>query len=200
MQPFAIETLDAMMKRILSIFATRKGTEAIDMRRLGVVLAAAALASCWRANGVAPLPQELADRRAPETTPTYTQLYSFGPLPDANSPTSDLTPFSGRLIGTTYGGGMGSTTCKRGCGTVYEINPGASDGSSGQIEVVLHGFRGGEEDGAVPEDGVSLHGGKVYGTTFFGGTKSANCVYESRVRNRVRTHPDGNEQSGDRPL
>lgn len=101
-------------------------------------------------------------------TPTgaLTTLYNFCSLPncaDGEGPYSS-TPLiqarNGNLYGVTSGGG-GSTNCRSGCGTVFELSP------SGQL-TTLHSFN--LSDGAGPSGLVQGADGSFYGTTFSGGT------------------------------
>ena len=73
---------------------------------------------------------------------------------------------AGTLYGTTAGGGNAL-----GAGVVYQID------KSGN-ETVLYTFTGGA-DGNEPNTGVILGpGGKLYGTTAFGGRTNAGVVFE----------------------
>jgi uncharacterized repeat protein (TIGR03803 family) len=78
---------------------------------------------------------------------------------------------SGVLVGTTGDGGTG-TACSEGCGTVYELIPGAT-AESPWTETVLHSFAGGTTDGAGPIAGVTYFRGAYYGTTTTGGAGTA---------------------------
>jgi uncharacterized repeat protein (TIGR03803 family) len=82
---------------------------------------------------------------------------------------------AGNLYGTTNGGGSLSGNCpQQGCGTVFEVTPGA-DGK--WTEKVLHNFTFGSQayDGSTPEFGSLIFdkAGHLYGTTFYGG----RCIY-----------------------
>ncbi len=102
-------------------------------------------------------------------------LYNFAGGPDAFFPIAGLTFGSdGMLYGTTEGGG------DFGYGTVFELSR-----DRGQWkEKVLYSFTGGN-DGYSPNSSVVLDAdGNIYGTTVYGGTKSAGVVFEL-------THPTG---------
>lgn len=99
-----------------------------------------------------------------------TVLYSFAVSPnDGSTPMGSLVfDKSGNLYGTTSSGGLW------GGGTVFELSP---TSRSGWKETVLYNFNEtfGSGDGFSPVSGVFLgSNGKIYGTTFWGGT-STNC-------------------------
>lgn len=91
-------------------------------------------------------------------------VYSFQAGKDGASPLAGLIDISGRLYGTTYGGGTGNL------GTVFKLTP---SGSTGYTESVLYSFQGGK-DGAGPWAGLIDKKGALYGTTYYGGT--GNCA------------------------
>lgn len=95
-------------------------------------------------------------------------LYNFVGGSDGAGPFGDLSrDAAGNLFGTTEFGG-GSTRCKNGCGTVFELD------SSGR-ETVLYRFSG-KQDGASPLAGVTIDAaGYLYGAAPDGGDqKCAN--------------------------
>ncbi|MGC2718372.1 MAG: choice-of-anchor tandem repeat GloVer-containing protein [Candidatus Acidiferrales bacterium] len=97
----------------------------------------------------------------------YTEnvLYSFSGKGDGGLPYAGLMiDASGKLYGTTSGGGVSGT------GTVFEI-----DNSSGSyVETVLYSFTGTGADGRGPIAGVIMDSsGNLFGTTQFGGTSTA---------------------------
>jgi len=87
---------------------------------------------------------------------TESVLYSFGGLPDGNSPTGGVTIDAvGNLYGTTYYGGANNR------GAVFELSP----SGGGYTEAVLYSFAGGVE-GEYPVAGVILDpNGKLFGAT-----------------------------------
>jgi uncharacterized repeat protein (TIGR03803 family) len=94
----------------------------------------------------------------------YKVLYSFGAVPDGNSPHSNLISVGGTFYGTTFAGGAhycGSSTC----GTVFSITKGGA-------EKVLHSFSNGT-DGFFPFAGLTSVDGTLYGTTGNGGVYNA---------------------------
>lgn len=100
---------------------------------------------------------------------TFTMLHAFAgrKMHDGAIPTGGLTADeSGALYGTTINGGHWNKRCglanfePHGCGTVFKIDPGGS-------ETIVHAFSG--SDGALPESGVIMHRGNMYGTTSIGG-------------------------------
>jgi uncharacterized repeat protein (TIGR03803 family) len=67
---------------------------------------------------------------------------------------------AGNLYGTTFNGG--NQSCSNGCGTIFELIPGAN---GKWTETVLHAFRGGD-DGSGPSGSLIFDAvGNLYGTT-----------------------------------
>jgi uncharacterized repeat protein (TIGR03803 family) len=117
-------------------------------------------------------------------------VYSFrGGKNDGAHPFAGLIEVSGKLYGTTIGGGKHKTDlCKvqggspdGSCGTVYSI-----DLTTGQ-ESMLHSF-GAENDGASPYSGLINVSGTLYGTTVLGGNAS-NCGTVYRISLTGDEHP-----------
>jgi len=80
---------------------------------------------------------------------------------------------AGNLFGTTTAG-PGTGCLGYGCGTVFELTPGAN----GWTETVVHRF-GKAKDGAIPEAGLTLDSaGNFYSTTVFGGASCCGTVFE----------------------
>jgi uncharacterized repeat protein (TIGR03803 family) len=101
-------------------------------------------------------------------------LYIFQGGADGESPTSPLVDVNGAFYGTTRFGG--SKNCPLlavehggvpGCGTIFKL---ATSGSS-WVHSVVHEFPGSARSGADPNAGVIYSGGKLYGTTAWGGDK-----------------------------
>jgi uncharacterized repeat protein (TIGR03803 family) len=108
---------------------------------------------------------------------------------------------SGNLYGTTTQGG-GGQGCTFGCGTVFELTPGAN----GQwTEKILHRFVG--DDGSQPQSGLiwDTHG-NLYGTTWAGGTAGFGAVFElspgvnGEWQEKVLHSFLNNDQDGTSPL
>jgi uncharacterized repeat protein (TIGR03803 family) len=104
---------------------------------------------------------------------TETVLYDFCSLDDCadgEEPNGPLVRDSaGNLYGTTYRGGNHQDCNGEGCGVVFKLD------STGN-ETVLHSFTDGA-DGAGPSAGLIMdHGGNLYGTAFFGGSKEGACA------------------------
>ena len=91
-------------------------------------------------------------------------LHSFGAGSDGANPVSGLIDVNGMLYGTTENGGA------YGSGTVFRI-------SSTGVEKVLHSFGQGLSDGANPIAGLIDVKGKLYGTTYEGGTYNNGTVF-----------------------
>jgi len=108
---------------------------------------------------------------------TETVLHSFGSSGDGIAPEygSLLMDAAGNLYGTTALGGTGSCEFNGypGCGTVFELSPGAG----GQwTEKVLYSFQNDRQDGNFPYGGlVADSSGNLYGTTSEGGFSRRHC-------------------------
>lgn len=97
----------------------------------------------------------------------YHILYSFrGGRDDGAHPMSKLVAANGMLYGTTYWGGTDNL------GTIFTIDP-----NGGKYEHFSFLEQGNRKDGAHPEGGLTLMGGKLYGTTVYGGPDNAGIVY-----------------------
>lgn len=105
---------------------------------------------------------------------TESVLHSFTEAEGALPESGLVFDTKGVLYGVTLAGGT-STHCQgspaNGCGAVFRLAP------SGGVwtETTLHSFD--VADGAMPQ-GISYHGGKLYGTTFIGGSYSWGTVFE----------------------
>lgn len=98
---------------------------------------------------------------------TFTVLYNFGSLPDAENSYADLVRDpSGNLYGTTANGGSSSL------GTVFKLGPNGT-------ETVLHSFLGGSTDGQTPYGGlVRDKSGNLYGMTYQGGPLNLGTIFK----------------------
>jgi hypothetical protein len=95
---------------------------------------------------------------------TKEPVYSFTAGGDGNYPYGSLVYVAGGfLYGTTLAGGD-FTNCGDGCGTFFTIGPGG-------VEVTEHAFKGGKDDGATPQAGLTYarDGDTLLGTTSAGG-------------------------------
>jgi uncharacterized repeat protein (TIGR03803 family) len=80
---------------------------------------------------------------------------------------------SGNLYGTTYQGGNNDVCGGSGCGTVFELTPGAGESWKLQDLIDFNAI-----DGALPMGGVTLSSdGSVIGSTSFGGTENAGTIF-----------------------
>lgn len=91
-------------------------------------------------------------------------VYSFKGGTDGQYPYCTLLNDGGTLYGTTYQGGAST-----GWGVVFKV-------STAGDEHVLYRFKAGQ-DGAHPYAGLTLMGGKLYGTTEQGGTSGSGTVF-----------------------
>lgn len=90
-------------------------------------------------------------------------VYSFTGGNDGAFAMGNLVNIGGTLYGTTQFGGSSFSY-----GTVFTFN------SASGAEQVVHAFLAGR-DGALPETGLTELGGKLYGTTVYGGNKNYFC-------------------------
>jgi uncharacterized repeat protein (TIGR03803 family) len=82
---------------------------------------------------------------------------------------------AGNLYGSTPYGGSGQNCAPNGCGTVFELTPGA-DGK--WTERIVHVFRN-DGDGFVPFAGLTAdRAGNLYGTTTSGGAQGGGTIFE----------------------
>ena len=104
----------------------------------------------------------------------YKTLYTFTGGKDGSLPSSGLIfDAAGHLYGTAALGGS-SRNCQKGCGTVFQLTPGANGKWTGTI---LHTFN--STDGAAPSAGLAVDAaGNLYGTTVFGGRHNLGAVFE----------------------
>lgn len=92
-------------------------------------------------------------------------IYSFPGAGKGEYPFSGVTiDEAGHLYGTTSYGGTGTGCSPGSCGEVYRL----THAHNRWTENVLYSFKGGN-DGNFPVAGVAIVGGKIYGTTPFGG-------------------------------
>jgi uncharacterized repeat protein (TIGR03803 family) len=108
--------------------------------------------------------------RGPHGGWVETILYRFHAGAAGFSPQAGVVlDHSGNLYGTTLYGG--SASC--GCGAVYKLAPGS--GGTWTYSV-LHAFVG--TDGSQPVADLTLHNGKLFGTTTLGGPGGVGTVFE----------------------
>ncbi len=130
-------------------------------------------------------------------------VYRFNGGKDGGIPQGGLLLYKGNFYGTTSNGGSSACYFSYGCGTVFRLTP------AGTL-TTLHRFTGSWKDGALPSTGLVMLNGKLYGTTFSGG--SANCgltyylpcgtVFEvslsakERIVHNFTSDPDGQFPNG----
>jgi len=98
-----------------------------------------------------------------------TPLYRFAGGTDGASPLAGLLAVGKALYGTTEYGGRRTRLCSQGCGTVFSVDPGSG------AERIIHAFAG-AADGSLPAAGLTEVAGTLYGTTRYGGARSAFCA------------------------
>jgi uncharacterized repeat protein (TIGR03803 family) len=94
--------------------------------------------------------------------------------PDGAYPLAGVTlDRHGDVYGTTSGGGP-DRACHIGCGVAFKL---ARSGST-RGETVLHDFGATTTDGYDPLGALTLERGRLYGTTYWGGSFGYGAVYE----------------------
>ncbi|MBV8066676.1 MAG: hypothetical protein JO113_01780 [Candidatus Eremiobacteraeota bacterium] len=122
---------------------------------------------------------------------SYGVLYSFGAAPDGSRPGAALINVGGTLYGTTADGGKHCGPSVE-CGTVFSI-------TTGGVEKVLHSFPSPKTDGKQVMAGLVYVGGRLFGTTEYGGTTGYGTVFSittagaERVRYSFQYPSDGVE-------
>lgn len=96
-----------------------------------------------------------------------TVLHAFKGGTDGADPVARMVRFGSVFYGTTQYGGQDTPLCPSGCGTVFSMRP---DGA----ERVIYRFKGGK-DGANPSAPLYVYGGRLYGTTQYGGATTPYC-------------------------
>jgi uncharacterized repeat protein (TIGR03803 family) len=96
----------------------------------------------------------------------FTNLHSFSLGNDGINPNAGLLLSGSTLYGTTSYGGAGS-----GAGTVFKLN------TNGSGYTTLHSFSGGANDGGLPNGGLVLSGGTLFGMSSSGGTAGKGVVF-----------------------
>jgi len=95
----------------------------------------------------------------------FTNFYNFTGGADGGYPECLLAVAGNTLFGTTLRGGAA------GYGVVFSVNTNGANFST------LHYFTGKGGDGALPQSGVILAGGTLYGATLLGGASGSGMVY-----------------------
>ncbi|HTS34968.1 MAG TPA: choice-of-anchor tandem repeat GloVer-containing protein [Candidatus Solibacter sp.] len=105
-----------------------------------------------------------------------TVLYSFQGMArnsDGSSPGYGnlVRDAAGNLYGTTLNGGLPCSQSAAGCGVIYKINPAGS-------ESIIHRFTGGADGGVPPTNLIADAGGRLYGTTSWGGANNCGEIFK----------------------
>src|SRR5208283_238334 len=130
--------------------------------------------------GTGSLGDGVAFELTPQSNGTWTEtvLHSFGNGTDGSFPIAALVfDNAGNLYGTTTNGGTGGPTCYTGCGTAFELSPGAT---SEWTEAVLYNFcsEANCADGNFPEGNLIVNAaGNLYGTTYYSGATQSSQGY-----------------------
>jgi uncharacterized repeat protein (TIGR03803 family) len=90
-------------------------------------------------------------------------LHAFPGGKNGGAPIGGLLVHDGFFFGTTESGGDNACLFSYGCGTALRVT------TTGSV-TILHAFGHTMHDGALPEGGLMMLGGMLYGTTFSGGT------------------------------
>jgi|HubBroStandDraft_4_1064222.scaffolds.fasta_scaffold00105_9 uncharacterized repeat protein (TIGR03803 family) len=99
---------------------------------------------------------------------TESVVYSFKGLPtDGSSPRAGVIFYKNAFYGTTYSGGIGTSTSD---GTVFKVT------RSGK-ETVVHTFTG-NPDGSNPSGDLLAYNNSLYGTTDTGGSYGGGTVFK----------------------
>lgn len=108
---------------------------------------------------------------------TVKAIYQFKDQADGFSPQGLIADATGDLFGTTYEGGP-YRDCFRGCGTVFEVLPGAA--GHPWTKRTVHNFAPNGIDGYNPTPELVMDAsGNLYGTTYGGGDGgNGGIVYE----------------------
>jgi uncharacterized repeat protein (TIGR03803 family) len=97
-------------------------------------------------------------------------VYSFAGGNLASSPMASPNNVNGTLYGTTYGGGDDNNCGFYGCGAAYAV-------TTAGVWNWFYFFQSGNGDGQNPESHLYKVGGKLYGTTRFGGATGNGAVF-----------------------
>jgi hypothetical protein len=107
---------------------------------------------------------QLVPPQQPDGNWTENILYAFGKPPEGADPGAGVVlDNAGKVYGTTQEGG--AYCIDGGCGTVFELTPPSESG--GAWKEKLYSFDG--DDGSLPSANLMILGGKIYGTTVYGG-------------------------------
>jgi uncharacterized repeat protein (TIGR03803 family) len=103
---------------------------------------------------------------------TVNTLYTFAGGANGAYPESQLVADkNGNFYGTTFEGGVVSSVCLNGCGTVFELTP---DGSGGWSQTVLYSFTSNETGNGPGSLAMDAHG-NLFGTAGGGQFQNASC-------------------------
>lgn len=130
-------------------------------------------------------------------------VYTFKGGKDGGIPQGGLLLYNGDFYGTTSNGGSSACYFSYGCGTVFRLTP------AGAL-TILHRFKGSSKDGALPSTGLVMRNGKLYGTTFTGGSTNCGLTYylpcgtvfevslsgKERIVHNFTSDPDGQFPNG----
>ncbi len=123
------------------------------------------------------------------TSGTESVIYSFAGGSDGAHPYAGLTNVAGTLYGTTQFGGASSD------GTVFKVT------TSG-TESVIYSFTRYPKDGSNPQADLTDVAGRLYGTTYQGGTSNDGTVFAIKPSGKEETvlHSFGGSGDGSLPV
>ena len=104
------------------------------------------------------------------TTEVYTKKIDFDAY-GVRHPAGQPILYNGKFYGVTSEGGTGSA------GTIFEWDPNTN------VYITKYNFIGGTTDGQFPSAALTLHNGKFYGTTYFGGLNNGGSIFEFNPSN-----------------
>ncbi|HZV76731.1 MAG TPA: choice-of-anchor tandem repeat GloVer-containing protein [Candidatus Babeliales bacterium] len=101
-------------------------------------------------------------------------IHRFGGGKDGANSVAGLLAFGGSLYGVAQYGGVSSSLCSTGCGTIFRV-------TTAGVLTTLHLFKysPSSSDGAFPSANLVAVSGELYGTTLSGGEDSDGTVFKA---------------------
>jgi hypothetical protein len=129
--------------------------------------------NCW--SGYGPMGCGVVFKLSPQSNGKWKEaaIYAFTGGTDGSEPDAGLVIDNGSLYGTTWGGGVSSSSGTAG-GVVFKLS---SNNGTTWTETVTHSFVG--PDGYIPRSTLIRDAaGNLYGTTYGGGTSGYGVAFE----------------------